>query len=239
MATDNPAGRLYVLLDAAHQLESDSVAISTVWMKVLEVDEGGVSYALAEWAGLLADIARLVRRVDDPVVNDAMQHWGPVWADVLFLPARATSAGSTGLVDPGALSALGMVAGLLSQSAPEGLLPDDAALDELGTAILDALAAVRADTTLPAEVAVILVARLHDMLWAIDHLATVGAEGVTAAAERLAGRFPLPGDGQIRHPIVAKVMAVAGMAWAVFKVGRDVPEALEGWKQAASQITGG
>lgn len=239
MATDNPAGRLYVLLDAAHRLESDSVAIRTVWAKVLEVDEANVSYALAEWAGLLDDIARLVRRVDDPVVNDAIQHWGPVWANVLFLPSQATSVGSTGLVDAGALSTLGMVAGLLSQSAPEGVLPDDAALEGLTVAIVDALAAVKADTTLPAEVAAILVARLHDMLWAVDHLATVGAEGVTAAAERLAGRFPLPGDGQVRHPIVAKVMAVAGMAWAVFKVGREVPEALEGWKQAATQITGG
>lgn len=48
------------------------------------------------------------------------------------------------------------------------------------------IAEVRADDTLPIHVADLMLRRLHDMSWALDHVELMGAEGIASAAERMA-----------------------------------------------------
>jgi hypothetical protein len=191
VAIDNPAGRLYALLSRVHALEGQGISIQQAWVKTLGGSRGSVTRALAGYAGLLDEIDRRVSRLNDPAAVSAFEHYAPIWANILFQPNQALTTDSRGLVDPGALAALGMVSALLGHESPDIELPEAAKVGELRTNLISAIDMVRGDATIPSDLRALLVARLHDMLWSLDHLDTVGTEGVRAAAERLAGALVL------------------------------------------------
>lgn len=204
---------------------------------VLNCDEDGVMFALGEVGGLLADLRRVVERLEDPGASDLLAHFGADWANVVFTPDRKMGQGSSDLVAPGGLAALGVLSSLLTSTASEGTVVDLDHVVDLRDSLNATLQEVRADTEIPADIRAILVARLHDMLWAIDHLTTVGAQGVKAAAERLAGAMAIRPDPTDRQrPIVQKVLAAAGRAWTFFTLGPKAQQSLEGWNEVIGQI---
>ncbi|MBO3094699.1 hypothetical protein [Cellulomonas dongxiuzhuiae] len=237
MATDNPAGRLHALLTEFQEHAHENRSITHTWALTLDCDPSEVVVALGEVAGLLADIRRVVGRIDSPGATELLLHFGEKWAGVIFTPDRNMTQGSHGLVTHAELAALAGLSALLSSTASEGAVVDMKVTAELRSTLLDVLQEVRADSGLPADLRAILVARIHDMLWAIDHLATVGADGVKAAAERLAGALAIrPNSADKQHPIVAKVLSAAGKAWTFFTMGPKVQQSLEGWNGIVGQI---
>jgi hypothetical protein len=229
VAIDNPAGRLYALLSRVHALEGQGISIQQAWVKTLGGSRGSVTRALAGYAGLLDEIDRRVSRLNDPAAVSAFEHYAPIWANILFQPNQALTTDSRGLVDPGALAALGMVSALLGHESPDIELPEAAKVGELRTNLISAIDMVRGDATIPSDLRALLVARLHDMLWSLDHLDTVGTEGVRAAAERLAGALVLTPEEKRSHNVVQRAIAAAGLAWRLFAAGKQVHGAIEGW----------
>ena len=143
---------------------------------------------------------------------------------------------SQGLVDPGALAALGTIDVLLSTIGSEGVVPEDpGVVGDLRSDIESAIAEVRQDAVLPAEVKQVLVARLHDMLWALDHLEVAGPDGVKAAAERLAGALAINPEAR-KYPTTTKVTRLTGRAWSVFTAGQKASGAIEGWSQVLEAL---
>ncbi len=189
-------------------------------------------------AGLLADIERLVDRIEDERITTLYEHYSPEWRRSVLMPNGNWSAAKGELVDAGALASLGALSSLLSVLGSEGSAPDGETLGALRESLDEALGAVRGDQTLPPEIKRLLVARLHDMLWAIDHLNVMGPEGVKAAAERLAGAVAVDPALRDHHPAVAKVLTVAGRIWSAFTFAGQVTEAIEGWETVATRLIG-
>ena len=194
---------------------------------------------MPEVAVILYDLNRVVARLNDPGAKGMVDHFGKEWTRAVFTPDFQGGQPSDGLVSPAGLAALTGLASLLSTLAGEGASPDEAQQGDLASALREAIAEVTTDATVPLEVRTLLVSRLHDMLWALDHVRTVGPDGVKAAAERLAGAvatWPVPGDR--KRPLVGKMLTLAGRAWTLFTVGADGPASIEGWTDIAGLIGG-
>ncbi|GAA3515215.1 hypothetical protein [Georgenia daeguensis] len=228
---DNPAARLHALLTALQKQESAGRPIMDAWAAVLGANRASINEEMAGVAALLNDLKRVVERIDDPTTTQMYRHYMPEWSRSVLSPGSSWGAGSNGLVDVGALATLGGLATLLSVMGSEGSIPDEQSVADLRESLESALAEVRADGGLPPEVRRLLVARLHDMLWAIDHLNVMGPEGVKAAAERLAGAVAVSSDLRRSGPVVTKVLEVAGRLWTAFTFPGQVGEAIEGWNQ--------
>jgi hypothetical protein len=89
---------------------------------------------------------------------------------------------------------------------------------------LESLDAARNDQDLPPRVRAAVVARLHDILRALDMIDTIGPEDALAAAERL---------GFVYHAVeekssgLVKAWKAATLTFRVFRVGGESLQAIE------------
>lgn len=234
---DNPAARLLLLLRGFHQRSAPNVSITTAWAATLGVNKNEVVLVMPDVAAILSDLNRVVARVNNAGAQGMLDHFGREWTRAVFTPDHSGGQPSDGLVTSAGLAALTGLASLLSTLAGEGPTPDEEERADLASALREAIEEVTTDKTVPLEVRTLLVSRLHDMLWALDHLRTVGPDGVKAAAERLAGAvatWPVPADR--KRPMVDKALRLAGRAWTLFTVGGDGPASIEGWTDMLGQI---
>lgn len=236
--SDNPAARLHVLLSAVHELEAGNVSVRSAWAKVLGTHPAAVALEIARVASLIPEIEREVGRVDEPHITRLFQHYSPQWLRAVLYIDQAWSQKSEGLVDPGALASLGGLAALLTAHGFQTTLPSDDRLDALRQEVADALAEVRhPDTPLPPDIRRLIVARLHDILWALDHLTVMGAEGVQAAAERFGASLATKGQGPETGGVVKKMWGVVGRVWAAVAFPGEAVDAIEGWDTMMRAIT--
>lgn len=241
MREDNAAARLHSLLAAVNKPKTGRtvVTVATVWRSAIKwtgTDEELVVCLCA----LLDEVHRTVDRLDDPMATRLYDQFLPSWLHSVLGPEASWTSDAGNLVDQGALVALDVLADIVAGSRHVESELEPEAVAELREALTHALAAVRSEVELPSEVQQLLIARLHDILWALDHLAVTGSEGVLAATERLAGAMGLNLPHASRdRPVVRGALKVAGQVWSAFKLGRPTQEALKGWQELYAMLPSG
>lgn len=201
-----------------------------MWDSVLPGD-GPVMMRLAEVAGLLGDVGRLVEGLNDSGATAMYDAFAESWSQAIFFPdASMDKSASDSLIGPGELAALHGLATLLSAHGLGVPLPDPEAIASARAAVEGAIVEVRENNELPLDARRLMAARLHDILWAIDHLAMAGPDGVLAATERLGGAMLTMPDDVKKTNVMARVAKAAGAAWTVFRAGGTTHNAIEGWQ---------
>jgi len=243
MGTDNPAGRLHELLRAYREVAEANTSIHMTWARVLGVSSEGEAVPLvAQVASLIPATKTAIDRsgsAEQAEVFDMFQaHW---WEPIIGTRhPRETPTPGKGLIDLPALAALGGISAYLSAVAPDGVLPDAEKTASLRQDVEDTILTLLADGTLPTSLASAINQRLHDVLWAMDHIRINGPEAVNAALERLVGQIDIHAtQEQRKSSVVKKVLGMAGTVWMAFKVGPQANAALEGWKEILGELPPG
>lgn len=155
---------------------------------------------------------------------------------------RQTPSPADAAVDPGALAALGSLSAYLSAFAPEGVIPDDERVAEFRAAVTDLLNDLAGEKTLPPELRAAINARLHDVMWAMDHVRIGGPGAVEQATERLLGQITitLHSTPEARDSgFLKRVMKTIGLVWVGYKAGPEAHAALEGWQEILNELPPG
>jgi hypothetical protein len=80
-------------------------------------------------------------------------------------------------------------------------------------------------------------ARLHDILWAMDHVRIGGPGAVEQATERLLGQIVLHSTPEAQESgFLKKVLKIIGLVWVAYKAGPEAHAALEGWQNVLRQL---
>lgn len=186
--SSNPAHRLYAILQRHAEVASTSptAAYATIWSTVFEVDGSEVVERIAQAFGLIGEIDRALAVTDDEMQQAAFSRHKEAWSRP-FIPSSSGwhQALNGGTVSDDALIALGSIASHLSSELPEGRVPTTDEHQELRAQVSTLIERVVA-SDLPADMANVILRRLHDVLWALDHVSITGAEGIAAACDRLA-----------------------------------------------------
>lgn len=238
---NNPAGRLLALLRAYQESASEDESILVTWAGVLGVEDHPTALAQLPYvAALLPAIDQAVGLSGQGELQQLVATFRPFWLRAVFFPewhgVQTPSPGAQ-LIDEGSLAALGGLSVHLSATASEGLIPPEASVRDLRGTVLEAIDHLKGADELAAAVRELLLARLHEVLWALDHLSMGGPGAVTAATERLAGAVAVqvPQSERVKSP-VARLLAVVGAVWVVFKHGPEAKDALVAWTEVARSI---
>ncbi len=238
---DNPAGRLHAILRQYREIAREDMTIRQTWAEVLGVEQADVSVALTEVGGLIPAIEDAIIRSDDASQREVFKHYVYSWASPITTPDHHTgqtpSPGKS-LIDPGALAALGGLASFLSFTASEGQLPNDEQVQGLRQKVLEVVEEATAADDIAPDLRRVLLDRLHQVLWALDHLRVGGPGAAAAAAERLVGSVALRGDAH-RAPIVRRALQAAAAAWTLFKTGSTLTKELEAWSGLLKELPPG
>jgi hypothetical protein len=82
--------------------------------------------------------------------------------------------------------------------------------------------------------------RIHDVLWALDHVHIGGPDAVAGAVERLVGQVVVYApEAQQRSGVMHRIIATASTVWNAFKVGSEAARALEGWEAVMKALPPG
>ncbi|WP_432891202.1 hypothetical protein ACQPYH_14315 [Kribbella sp. CA-245084] len=241
---NNPAGRLHTVLSAYRAAAHTDSTMHATWATVLGVPEGQVPVALAEVAALIPEIHRLVVQCGASEQIELFDAFGRQWAVPIMSEhhPRQTPSPGPDAVDPNALAVLGGLSAYLSTCAPEGVLPDAERVAELKAAVRDLLDELADEDSLPAELRSAINARLHDIIWAMDHVRIGGPGAVKQAMERLVGQITISlhntpearGSGFLK-----KVAKAISCIWIAYKAGPQVHAALDGWQDILKQLPPG
>ena len=212
------------------------MGVETVWNKVLKVKADRPAVVI-RMGSLFSDLDRTIDRIDDSKARRLYDEFCPSWLESIHGPGGDWNGMSEGLVDRGALVALEVLADIVAPYDYPVTAPDEAVIDDLRASLVAALADVRTAESLPSDVRSLVVARVHDMLWALDHLAVTGADGVVAATERLATSLNLNvSKDDLARPVLAKVRSLAGVVWSAFRISGPASDSIEGWQKIFGSI---
>jgi len=239
---DNPAGRLHALLSNFRARADPSKSLLSVWAEVLEADGADLPLAQCEAASVLVDLRRVVDELDRPEITEVVDQYYGSWAESLLLrrsPSNQTPSAGVDAVDLQALLALGMVSALLSLNFTDAQVPTSEQVSSLRVQIQGALDALRDDQALSENLKVAMLARLTDLLWALDRLTIGGPEAVSAATERLLGALVMFQADPGKSTSLGLVMTVARFAWSAFTKAPQALEALEAWHKVAAALPPG
>lgn len=241
---NNPAGRLHTLLSEYRSVANTDVTIHQTWANVLNVAEGDVPIALAEVAALIPAIERLVNDSGQVEQVEVWKTFGRTWAIPVMTEQHPRQGPSPGpdLVNPSALAALGGLSAYFSSIAPEGVVPDQDRVAELRADVSSLLADLVEDQSLPPELKVAINARLHDVLWAMDHVRVGGPGAVQQATERLLGQIIIHSESTPearKSGFLKKVLKAIGVVWVAYKAGPEAHAALQGWQDVLKELPPG
>lgn len=186
-ARSNPAQRLLAILQRFNEAVTThgDHGYDTVWVQTLGVPADRLTVSVAAAFGLIADIDRAVETTDDPSIARSTRRWMGDWASAFVPNSSGRQQGLTATVSEDALLALASVASHLRDNLPEGNVPDVEASHALRDQVRELIDRLRHDETVPEEMRVILIDRLNDMAWALDHVEITGARGIRTAMDRL------------------------------------------------------
>lgn len=230
---DNPAGRLHCALSSYNERFKNDETRGATWAKVLGVSQPEVPLHLWKTAELLAETYSAVseRHEDDPYRQLATHHMNE-WA----APFVNGLAHGNERVGKPALLALDTISAVLSDTASEGTVPESDELqslrDELASVIEET---INSDEAQP-ELQQVIVERLHQIRWALDHVHIGGPAAVTAAVERLAGALVVRGREAVETPSARRSMSVALKLYGAFLSGPVVGQALRAWNDIAQTV---
>lgn len=229
-ASDNPASQLHDTLERFADAASDKVSVITAWSLALNVESDEVPRAVARASNLLNEVEQAVRYLHQPRQEQLVALFMPRWSRPFFPTDRPWTHPSHQLITFDSITVLGSLGDTMSILSPRGVVPtaeQDASIRE---SILSAIEAVRGDTDVPHSLRVVMLQRLHDVLWAMDHLEVAGPGGVRAATERLMGAVFMQAPTEAQRPLVMQVWTAARGAWLAFTGGAEAQEALGTWE---------
>ncbi|WP_374927952.1 hypothetical protein [Kytococcus sedentarius] len=187
--TSNPAQRLYEILERHEEALGDktNAMYNSVWSETLQVDSEDVTTSIAQAFALISDIERALEVTGDEHQRRIFALNKESWSRA-FIPLAS---GRNNYINQGGTSeqsraALGGLASHLRDNFIEGRLPSEEQATELRAQVAELIDDIGADEHLPAQIADLMNRRLHDMLWALDHIAIMGPDGISSAAERMA-----------------------------------------------------
>jgi len=190
MAT-NSASRLHAIFVryVSHRTGADNGSIIEVWRETFGVsDYEEVRSLLMQVVGLIDQVARQLQGLEKPAYAKSYADVAPVLVSCAVLPDIGTPVqlGSEhATVHAQQLNTLELLATVLNDNRGSTPEPTEEELTDFRGQIAEALEAIRADPTLHPRIRQEVISRLHQLLWALDHLDTVGPEEVIAAAERI------------------------------------------------------
>lgn len=213
-----------------------------VWSQVLSVPADQVPTELCRLAGLVPEIIDIVHLCGDEHQISNVDYWAPHWAGALT-GSSTSGANASNFIAPDMVRNLGMTASYLGLVAREGTVPNDehiAALRDQVAALLDE---ARTTDKLPLDLQTVLVRRLHDIVYALDHVRIVGPAGVQAAVERLICGITFTegaasSDANDSDGIAARAREAARAVYAAFLLGPTAYESIEGWSAIAHRMLG-
>lgn len=186
--TSNPAQRLYTVLEQHTQsLHENAVhGYDAVWAQALNVDVSRVTEEVAQAFGLIGEVERALAATQDPYQKKNFELHKENWSRA-FIPSASgrQSQVSGGDTSEESRAALGGIASHLRDNFAEGRLPTEEERVDLRSNVQQLINDLIEDDSLPIAAADLFSRRLHDMLWALDHLAIMGPDGVAAVCERL------------------------------------------------------
>jgi hypothetical protein len=230
---DNPAGRLHNLLNAYQEEVSTSGQVKYVWSHVLGTDERvALLKAIAEMGTLVAEVYEAVSLQGRSAYQDMCDLHITHWTQ----PFRDDLEASPSHVEKAALVALNAISDFLSERASEGSLPDDEERQSLRDELLAVIEETKNTEDTPAEVRQLILERLHEIVWALDHLHIEGPGAVTAAVERLAGSLVIMGREAAQSAPAKQSMSIGLKVWCAFASGPAVQKALEAWPDVVERM---
>lgn len=230
---NNPAGRLHYFLASLNEAQELNDSRRETWARVLETTQPNVPIHLWKVADLLGSTYRAVSQgdADDPYRQLAIHHMNE-WAapfvedlDQLTQPVSQT-----------ALLALNTISAFLSDTVPEGTVPDSEQRESLRNEIAAVIKETNDSDEAPPELRQLIVERLHQILWALDHVHIGGPAAVAAAVERLAGTLTMRGREAVETPPARRSMSVALKLYGAFLSGPVVGHALNAWGGIAKSV---
>lgn len=185
----NPAQRLYDLLELHAEAlpQHGNSGLWAVWKDVLQVSDEDFMSEFAMAFSLIPQIDQALHVTDDRIQRRSFQVHVESWRRAFVPDASGVGQGvSGGDVPEVARLALGAIASHLRDNVPEGLIPDGDRASDLRGEVASAIDALTQDESVPLPVRDLLLRRLHDILWAVDHISVMGAGGIATACDRLA-----------------------------------------------------
>lgn len=239
---NNPAGRLYLLFEQLLESSGD-VSIQSAWGSILGIPSETVGGQMGKVAALVTQIDEAVSEPGRERIAMTVNRYRPNWLLAAQPFQFALSDAVTNIrPSPEAFEALGVVAELLGQIAPDESEPSEEERERR----LDDLRAlreeVRADEELPERVRHLIVERLTAVEAAIEHINIGGSEAVQHALEALLGAAlatTVTNEKTAKSKIIKKVMSTAGVIWVVFTSGPTAQQSIEMWTGAYNELTSG
>lgn len=159
---------------------------NSLWADVFGVEEKAVTEHVAQAFGLVGEVDRALATTGD----ESQRVIFDIHKDNRALAFIPQSSGRGQAVNGGRTSvssraALGGIASHLRDNLPPSKMPTDEEQESLRTMVRDLIELLREDESLPPHFHAEFLQRLYEMLWALDHLAIMGPEGITTAADRL------------------------------------------------------
>jgi hypothetical protein len=239
--TTNAAARLHAIFVryASFREGADTGSIMEVWRKTFEVsayDE--VRALLMQVVGLIGQVDRQLLGLEKPAFTKSYADVAPVLLSCVVLPDAGTSlqlGSEHAKVYSEQLNTLELLATVLSDTNASSVAPTEEERIDFREQITGALEAVRDDQTLHPRIRQEVISRLHQILWALDHLDTVGPEQVIAAAEGIGFLWAyLPTEAQ-QSSGFQKAQTVAVTLLGAFLGTAETIQALETFQQVLTQ----
>jgi hypothetical protein len=229
VSLDNPAGRLHALLERLSERDPNAPLISA-WAHTLDVDQAEVPFRLGAVGQLLPAVREAAESTGDRAWITTVQQYHEEWTAPIFPRRRGLNTViSESRPSPSALVALGTLSSHLHAVRPEGMVPTDDELDNLKERLGTLTADVGQATDLPEEIKHLIVARLNDVLRAIQHVDIGGPEAVRMATETLLGAIFVREPASARSSTFRRVAATLGIVWVAFSSGPTIQKSLDAW----------
>jgi hypothetical protein len=232
VASSNPAARLHAIFTRYAGEYHVEKTLESIWKSALGAgNPAATRQHLADVVGLIGDVRRQLQALDRPAYLEMFDDVSPRLLGTMVLnPQTQNNVVGTYLqVSETQLKVLATLSGILEDANLGLARVEDETRETIRAAIADALRAVRAEDELPVDVKRAIIARLHDILWALDHLETGGPEAAVAAAERLG--FLWSRNEQHQTSAFKTAMQAAGTAWAAFLFSAESVQAIETFQQ--------
>jgi hypothetical protein len=227
LSVGNPAEQLHLVLSQFQQHSHAQKTVDDCWAESLDVPAADVPDVLGPLLGLIPKVSTTLESLGRPRLLQTCERYKAAWSK----PFLSRQNGSANLVDDDSMHALLGIAETISQSGRHRVPISDAEQRRLSELLQEAREEVLQDLNLPRELRALMLSRIGEMLWALDHLQVVGMDGLQEAMERLTtvvGTAPKP----VREKTAWKKAVVAlGAAWVVFSHGADVQDNLEAWRE--------
>jgi hypothetical protein len=225
---DNPATRLHTIFSRYQEGYSPTGGLLILWGTVLGADgEHETRVRAASVVTLIGRVRAQLESLGEPAYLEMFDEIAPDLLDKLVLTREANAQMSDSFtVGKQPLQILRSVGAIFTSSGISRYRIDDSARTDLRESLLAAIEAARTDLDLPARIRAEVVARLHEMLKALDLIDTIGPEDAMAAAERL--DFLWNHTPEKEHTGAFRTAwEAAARVWAVVLYGAESAQAIE------------